>query len=124
MCLFPTEWHQDEASLSWLDALLDKEYRGGIAKRDLSTHIRARELVDLMRAQMGSRNWRPPNSYSTLRLTRSSCSQLMPITDQRLSEGRDSDEADIKRPRYRYEGCFLREKTDELINPETIGSCP
>jgi hypothetical protein len=56
MCLFPTEWHQDEASLSWLDALLEKEYRGGIAKRDLSTHIRARELVDLMRAQMGSRN--------------------------------------------------------------------
>ena len=46
----------------------------------------------------------------------------MPITDQKLSEGRDSDEADIKRLRYRYEGCFLREKTDELINPETIGS--
>ena len=56
MSLFPNEWHQDEAALSWLDALLDKEYRGGIAKRDLSTHIRARELIDLMRAQIGSCN--------------------------------------------------------------------
>ena len=56
MSLFPTEWHHDEAALSWLDSLLDKEYRGGIAEKDLSTHIRARELVDLMRAQMGSRN--------------------------------------------------------------------
>ena len=56
MSLFPTEWHQDEAALSWLDALLDKEYKMGIAKRDLSTHIRARELIGLMRAQMGSRN--------------------------------------------------------------------
>ena len=56
MSLFPTEWHQDEAALFWLDALLDKEYRGGIAKRDLPIHIRARELIDLMRAQMGSRN--------------------------------------------------------------------
>ena len=56
MSIFPNEWHQDEAALSWLDALLDKEYRGGIAKRDLSTHIRARELIDLMRAQIGSCN--------------------------------------------------------------------
>ena len=56
MSVFPTEWHKDEAALSWVDTLLDKEYRGGIAKRDLSTHIRARELIDLMRAQMGSRN--------------------------------------------------------------------
>ena len=57
MCLFATEWHQDDTALSWLDALLDKECRGGIAEIDLSTHIRARELVDLMRAQMGSRKW-------------------------------------------------------------------
>ena len=56
MSLFPTEWHQDESALCWLDALLDKEYRGGISESDLSTHIRARELVDLMRAQMGTRN--------------------------------------------------------------------
>ena len=55
MSVFPTEWHKDEAALSWLDELLDKEYRGGIAKRDLSTHIRARELIDLTRVQMGSR---------------------------------------------------------------------
>ena len=51
MSLFLTEWHQDEAALSWLDALLDKEYRGRIAMRDLSTHIRASVLIDLIRAQ-------------------------------------------------------------------------
>ena len=50
-----TEWHLDEDALVWLDALLDKEYRRGITTNDLSAHTRARELVALMRAQIGSR---------------------------------------------------------------------
>ena len=55
MSQYPTEWHLDEAALDWLDELLDKTYRKGISNHDLSAHTRAREMVDLWRAQMGSR---------------------------------------------------------------------
>ena len=55
MSQYSTEWHLDEAALVWLDALLDQEYRRGITAHDLSAHTRARELVALMRAQIGSR---------------------------------------------------------------------
>jgi hypothetical protein len=55
MSQYSTEWHLDEAALVWLDALLDQEYRRGITAKDLSAHTRARELVALMRAQIGSR---------------------------------------------------------------------
>ena len=51
----PTEWHLDEAALDWLDQLLDQQYCNGVADQDLSAHTRAREMVDLWRAQMGSR---------------------------------------------------------------------
>ena len=52
---YPTEWHLDEAALDWLDQLLDQQYCNGVADHDLSAHTRAREMVDLWRAQMGSR---------------------------------------------------------------------
>ena len=52
---YPTEWHLDEAALDWLDHLLDQQYRRGVNSDDLSAHTRAREMVDLWRAQMGSR---------------------------------------------------------------------
>jgi hypothetical protein len=55
MSQYSTEWHLDEAALVWLDALLDQEYKRGITAHDLSAHTRARELVALMRAQIGSR---------------------------------------------------------------------
>ena len=55
MSQYSTEWHLDEAALVWLDALLDQEYKRGITGHDLSAHTRARELVALMRAQIGSR---------------------------------------------------------------------
>ena len=55
MSQYPTEWHLDEAALDWLDQLLDKQYRAGVSSTDLSAHARAREMVDLWRAQMGSR---------------------------------------------------------------------
>ena len=55
MSQYSTEWHLDEAALVWLDALLDQEYRRGITAHDLSAHTRARELVALMQAQIGSR---------------------------------------------------------------------
>ncbi len=55
MSQYPTEWHLDEAALDWLDELLDKTYHKGISNHDLSAHTRAREMVDLWRAQMGSR---------------------------------------------------------------------
>ena len=52
---YPTEWHLDEAALDWLDQLLDQKYRQGVNSTDLSAHARAREMIDLWRAQMGSR---------------------------------------------------------------------
>ena len=52
---YPTEWHLDEAALDWLDQLLDQKYRNGVDSSDLSAHARAREMIDLWRAQMGSR---------------------------------------------------------------------
>ena len=52
---YPTEWHLDEAALDWMDQLLDQKYRNGVSKNELSVHARAREMVDLWRAQMGSR---------------------------------------------------------------------
>mgnify|MGYP001256215137 CR=1 FL=1 len=52
---YPTEWHLDEAALDWLDQLLDQKYRQGVNSSDLSAHARAREMIDLWRAQMGSR---------------------------------------------------------------------
>ncbi len=55
MSQYPTEWHLDEAALDWLDQLLDQKYRDGLSSTDLSAHARAREMVDLWRAQMGSR---------------------------------------------------------------------
>ena len=55
MSQYSTEWHLDEAALVWLDALLDQEYKRGIAANDLSAHTRARDLVALMGAQIGSR---------------------------------------------------------------------
>ena len=55
MSQYSTEWHLDEAALVWLDALLDQEYRRGVTSHELSAHTRARELVALMRAQIGSR---------------------------------------------------------------------
>ena len=55
MSQYSTEWHLDEAALVWLDVLLDQEYRRGITAHELSAHTRARELVALMRAQIGSR---------------------------------------------------------------------
>jgi hypothetical protein len=51
---YPTEWHLDEAALDWLDQLLDHQYSRGIDNQELSAHTRAREMVDLWRAQMGS----------------------------------------------------------------------
>jgi hypothetical protein len=54
MAQYPTDWHLDEAALDWLDALLDQRYRAGISRSHLSCHTRAREMVDLWRAQMGS----------------------------------------------------------------------
>ncbi|QNI57876.1 hypothetical protein SynBIOSU31_00993 [Synechococcus sp. BIOS-U3-1] len=55
MSQYSTEWHLDEAALDWLDQLLDQTYRKGVSSRELSAHTRAREMVDLWRAQMGSR---------------------------------------------------------------------
>ena len=52
---YSTEWHLDEAALDWLDQLLDQKYRNGVDSSDLSAHARAREMIDLWRAQMGSR---------------------------------------------------------------------
>ena len=52
---YPTEWHLDEAALDWLDQLLDRQYSKAMNSQELSAHTRAREMVDLWPAQMGSR---------------------------------------------------------------------
>ena len=52
--MYPSEWHLDEAALDWLDELLDEAYRHVKSDAELSKHTRARQLVHLMHAQMGS----------------------------------------------------------------------
>jgi hypothetical protein len=51
---YPSEWHLDEAALDWLDELLDDAYQRVNNDRELSKHTRARQLVHLMHAQIGS----------------------------------------------------------------------
>ena len=51
---YPSEWHLDEAALDWLDELLDEAYKYAKSDAELAKHTRARQLVYLMHAQMGS----------------------------------------------------------------------
>ena len=52
--MYHSEWHRDLAALDWIDALLDQQYLQGLKEKDLPAHTRARELVDLWRAQLGA----------------------------------------------------------------------
>ena len=52
--MYPSEWHRDQSALDWIDALLDQQYLQGLKEKDLPAHTRARELVDLWRAQLGA----------------------------------------------------------------------
>ena len=52
--MYHSEWHRDQSALDWIDALLDQQYLQGLKEKDLPAHTRARELVDLWRAQLGA----------------------------------------------------------------------
>ena len=54
MTEYPSEWHLDEAALDWLDELLDEAYKHANSDAQLAKHTRARQLVHLMHAQIGS----------------------------------------------------------------------